>query len=76
MAEVFVAKTQSSLTKPETVPNTLCLRSRFSKTACVEVNQWYLRETFVSLYAIEETQRVDGVGRPKFDFHTGIWVPR
>ena len=30
----------------------------------------------VKLYAIEQTQlqvqhRVDGVGRPKFDFHTG-----
>jgi hypothetical protein len=33
-------------------------------------------ETFVSLHAIEPTRsrgkrRVDGVGRPKFDFHTG-----
>jgi hypothetical protein len=32
--------------------------------------------TFVNLHAIEQTQlqrqrRVDGVGRPKFDFHTG-----
>ena len=34
-------------------------------------------ENLVSLHAIEQTQlrrkyRVDGVGRPKFDFHTGV----
>ena len=36
-----------------------------------------IAETFVILHAIEPTRlrrqrRVDAVGRPKFDFHTGI----
>ena len=35
----------------------------------------------MELYAIAQTQlrrqhRVDGVGRPKFDFHTGDWQER
>ena len=38
-------------------------------------------EIFVDLHAIEQTQlrrqhRVDGVGRPKFDFHTGSAIRR
>ena len=39
-----------------------------------------IAETFVNLHAIEQTQfrgrrRVDGVGRLKFDFHTGSTRP-